>query len=883
MMNCAMPTPEEERTQALKDSLAGTASPSERLRLLIDLSTTLISTAPAEARTYVEQAIRLARETRSYEEMAHVAKLMAEACAENGDLPAALEFAACMKEAGDASGSRRLQASYFYVCGVVHEDRGDYARARECYEQSRTLWRSDGFLQGELAVLNQLGNVCGLQGKVGEALACYQEALSLADELGDRENRGTTGFNVGWALQELGRWEDAVESYYRVLAIEDVPGIAELHANVYNSLGELFLRRDKLAKAVDMFKRVIDARPPAACSPVTLREALVNLGQAFHRQGDFAGASQAYDRALNLAEQADSRREMAIACWRAAELLLSQNALDRAWELNEKALALTREIGARREQSQALRVRGLILAAQASAGEASRSFEEAMGLLQDSEESYELAQTRFHYGCFLLAEGRKEEARTHLKAAARVFRKLSIVAEAGEINRLLFRQEMRADSDVALLQGISGLALLGLEPALLLDQALKLLREALLFDGAAVIFHGRPLIIQGVPDLARAQALSSKTGGVSTPTALSWPVRCAGTELASIYLDRAEPIEFDHSPLIFDTIANLLAAAVRRTAETALKAVEDRPDLAGLRYQGVIGRNPLVLKALGTICRVASAEVSVLIRGESGTGKELVARALHESGRRTGKPFVPVNCAALPENLLEAELFGIEQDAATEVAARKGKFEHAQGGTIFLDEIGDMSPALQARLLRVLQEKVVERVGGKEPVPVDVRVVAATNRDSDALMQRGTFSGEFYDRLNTVELCLPPLRERTEDIPDLVKRLITISNQEFGRNVAGASPEVLDRFRHYSWPGNIRELQQVVERAVILASGDIIVPADLPAAIRPSSDADAERALLLECLGKSDWNVNRAAQLSGYSRARFYRLMRKHGISRSGK
>lgn len=878
-----MPTTEEERAQALKASLAGAASPSERLRLLVELSTTLIATAPAEARTCTEQAIQLARETQSYEEMAHVAKLMAEACTRNGDSAAAFEFAACIKEAGEASGNVRLQASYHYVSGGIHADRGDYARARECYEQSRTLWRSDGFLHGEQAVLNQLGNVCGLQGKVGEALAYYQESLRLADELGDKESRSVTSFNVGWALQELGRWEDAVESYYRVLAIEDVPGIADLHANVYNSLGEIFLRRDKLVKAVDVFRRVIQSQRPAGRSPVMLRETLINLGQAFHRQGDFAGASDAYDRALKLAEQANSAREVAIVCWRAAELCLSENALDSAWKLDERALAVTRKIGARREESQALRVRGLILAAQGAAGDACRAFEEAMALLQDSEESYELAETRFHYGRFLLAQDRKEEARTHLKAAARVFRKLSIVAEAGEINRLLFRQDVRADSDVALLQGMSGLALLGLEPALLLDQALRLLREALLFDGAAVLSGGRPVVIQGAPDLARARAMSPNQRDTSTPTALSWPVQTGGTELASIYLDRAEPIEFDHSPMILDTIANLLAPAVRRTAETALRAVEDRPDLAGLRYHGVIGPNPLMLKVLGAVSRVASADLPVLIRGESGTGKELVARALHESGGRRDKPFVAVNCA-LPGELLETELFGIAD--AAEGAARKGSFERAEGGTIFLDEIGDMGPAVQSRLLRELQDKSVEPVGGKAPIPVDVRVVAATSRDLAALMQRGAFNTELYRRLSVVELCLPPLRERTEDIPDLVKRLITASSQEFGRSVAGASPEVLDRFRRCSWPGNIRELQQVIERAVILASGNIILPADLPSAILSESGPvgpESEKTHLLECLNKSGWDVTRAAELSGCSRTQFYRLMRKHGISRSGK
>ena len=901
MMTSQMAQAEENvrQIESLKQDLARAESPANRLHLLVEIGTALAPVSLNEARVFIDQAIRLARNTKDCEALARSGRLMAEACSEAGETASGLEYATCVREAGEATGSLRLQGSYFYICGEIHEARGDYTQSQRCYETARGLWQEEGFVPGEMSVLNQLGNLSGLMGKANEALAYYQDALRLADELNDRLSQASCGFNVGWALQQLGRWEDAVESFYRVLAIKDVPDIADLHCSVYSCLGVLFLRRDKPIKAVDMFKKVLDM--PRA-SPSNLRDTWTNIGEAYQRMADFAGASEAFDRALQLSEKAGSLHDVAVTRGLMAELALAQGGLDRAWQLNEQALSSTRELGLRREQGLALRVRALILAARGETDAAARAFDLAVALLQDAEDSYELAQVRFSYGRFLLNEGRRDAATGLLKAAARVFRKLSVVAEAEEINRLLFRQEMQGDSDVALLQGISGLVPMGLEPPVFLEQSLKLLREALRFDSAAVLFRGRPILVQGKPNLAQARTFSLRADSTGTPTALSWPVQCGGAQCGRIYLERAAPIESEHSPLILDTIANLLASAIQRTAETAFKAVEGQPDLAALRYRGVVGHNSEMLKTLGTVCRVADTDVPVLIRGESGTGKELIARALHESGPRASGPFVAVNCAALPENLLEAEFFGIEKGAATGVTARRGKFEAAHGGTVFLDEIGDMSPALQAKLLRVLQDRVVERVGGVEPIQVDVRIVAATNQDLEQLMQSGAFRSDLYYRLNTVELHIPALRERADDIPDLVRHLTAVSNQEFGRSITGVSFEVLRQFTRYRWPGNIRELQHTIERAVILARGELIEAADLPAEIssaagtpetpaaggirsrrreaETAAGASTEKAAILECLAKADWNVSKAAGIAGYSRAQFYRLMIKHGVTR---
>jgi two-component system response regulator AtoC len=316
----------------------------------------------------------------------------------------------------------------------------------------------------------------------------------------------------------------------------------------------------------------------------------------------------------------------------------------------------------------------------------------------------------------------------------------------------------------------------------------------------------------------------------------------------------------------------------------------------------MVSRNPRMLENLAIVRRVADTDIPVLVRGESGTGKELVARALHDSSRREAMAFVVINCAAVPETLLEADLFGVRKGTATGVAERKGKFELADGGTMFLDEIGDMSPALQAKLLRVLQDGMVERVGGHTSIKVDVRVVAATNQDLEKRIESGRFRKDLYYRLNAVELTLPPLRELGEDIDDLVKYFVDRFNRELGRKITGAEPEVLDRFRAHPWPGNIRQLEYVVKRAVAVADGTLLRLADLPEEfqqvepqegapragrvrqVRDSIErkvaAEVEKRMVHDCLQRAEWNVAEAARFAGYSRVHLYRLMRKHGIRR---
>ena len=297
--------------------------------------------------------------------------------------------------------------------------------------------------------------------------------------------------------------------------------------------------------------------------------------------------------------------------------------------------------------------------------------------------------------------------------------------------------------------------------------------------------------------------------------------------------------------------------------ERALEAQRLTQEVARLRtglmevkeFSALIGRHPRMQEVYKTIGRIAGSDVTVLLRGESGTGKELVARAIHHYSRRSGRAFVAVSCAAIPATLLESEMFGHERGAFTDAKERRlGKFELAHGGTLYLDEIGDMPVELQTKLLRALQERTIERVGGQESIRVDVRVIAATNRDLEAAMRQGSFREDLYYRLNVVTLNLPPLRDRRRDVPLLVEHFLAKYAEEIGER--GMAPYALDRLVGHDWPGNVRELENVIQRAMVLAQNGVILPEHLPigpvsAAASVAVDATLEEIIerkLLECV-----------------------------------
>lgn len=352
------------------------------------------------------------------------------------------------------------------------------------------------------------------------------------------------------------------------------------------------------------------------------------------------------------------------------------------------------------------------------------------------------------------------------------------------------------------------------------------LRKMKSLDVDAVLLDIRMPGLDGMQVLKLAQE-----AGITVPVVL---ITAYGTTETAIQAMKLGAFDYVLKPFNIEE----LLMTIKKAVEMERLASE----LAALRQElsdqvppeEMIGRSPVMQEVYKSIGKVADSNVTVLILGESGTGKELVARAIHRNSRRHQGPFVKINCAAIPENLLESELFGYEKGAFTGALTRKlGKFELAHRGTIFLDEISEIKPATQAKLLRVLQEKEFERVGGTDTIKVDVRILAATNKNLEEMVREGLFREDLYFRLNVVSIVLPPLRERREDIPLLVDHFLKKYASELQKEIKGFSPEALKLLKEYDWPGNVRELRNVCERAVVMAAGPVILPEDLPFSLQP--------------------------------------------------
>jgi two-component system nitrogen regulation response regulator NtrX len=370
-----------------------------------------------------------------------------------------------------------------------------------------------------------------------------------------------------------------------------------------------------------------------------------------------------------------------------------------------------------------------------------------------------------------------------------------------------------------------------------------------------------------------------------------------GTVETAVRATKLGAYDFIEKPLSLEkTVLAVRNALDRQRLEQENQALRQTLE----RRYTIVGASPAIQALRAQIQSAAPSHGRVLIRGESGTGKELVARAVHRQSLRADKPFVEVNCAAIPDELIESELFGHEKGAFTGATTkRRGKFELADGGTIFLDEVGDMSLKTQAKVLRVLEEQTFERVGGAEALSVDVRVIAASNKNLEEEIQHGNFREDLFYRLNVIPFEVSPLRERPEDIPLLAEHFLRLFSEEYGKRVKRLSPEAMKLLLAHPWPGNVRELRNVIERMVIMAPPEIIDHSDVASSlrVRPGAGAESsaestlewdgtlreardrfEREYILRRLAEGHWNVTRTAERLGIERSNLHRKMKSYGI-----
>ncbi|MGI8991294.1 MAG: sigma-54 interaction domain-containing protein [Bryobacteraceae bacterium] len=436
---------------------------------------------------------------------------------------------------------------------------------------------------------------------------------------------------------------------------------------------------------------------------------------------------------------------------------------------------------------------------------------------------------------------------------------------------------------------------------LLEKQLLELIMESVPAGRGAIVLVNDAAETAATPDWSREVVEQVIAGGISIlengigdggiSSRIAVPLSVSGKVLGAIYLDSSEPdSRFSDGDLeLLTAISGIAAMALENAKYVEWLRGENRRLREEIEVRhDMVGESPAIQQVCRFIERVAVSDATVLVCGESGTGKELVARAIHRTSPRGQAPFMAINCAALTDTLLESEFFGYEKGAFTGALAQKrGKLEAAEGGTVFLDEIGEMAPGLQAKLLRVLQERAFERVGGTRSIPVDVRIIAATNRELPAAIREGKFRLDLYYRLNVVALHMPPLRERRPDIPLLARYFATQVCKNLKRPPAGISPESRACLMNYDWPGNIRELQNAIEHAVVLGAGDLIRPEDLPESVLECEPAsrfaggkyqaavqDTKRQSILKAVEQAQGNVTEAAKLLGVHPNYLHRLIR---------
>ncbi|MGH7264387.1 MAG: sigma-54-dependent transcriptional regulator [Candidatus Rokuibacteriota bacterium] len=403
-----------------------------------------------------------------------------------------------------------------------------------------------------------------------------------------------------------------------------------------------------------------------------------------------------------------------------------------------------------------------------------------------------------------------------------------------------------------------------------------------------------------VPDLVILDIWLPEMDGIETLAELKrqWPelavimISGHGTIETAVKATKLGAYDFIEKPLSLEKTLLVIDRALEYSRlERENRLLRERIE----RAHEIIGTSPAVTELRRQIATSAPTNGRVLVFGENGSGKELVARAIHALSARRERPFVEVNCAAIPDELIESELFGHEKGAFTgAVARRRGKFELADGGTLFLDEIGDMSPGTQAKVLRALEEQTIERIGGHEPIRVDARVIAASNKALGELIVQGRFREDLFYRLNVIPIEVPPLRRRKEDIPLLVDHFFKAFSAEYGKRPKTLSGDAMAHFMAYDWPGNVRELRNMVERLVIMTAADVIGPEEIPPPLRPrelpavpaggpQSLREAreafERAFVLSELRANGWNITRTAKVLGIGRVNLWRKLKAYGIN----
>jgi Nif-specific regulatory protein len=806
--------------------------------------------------------------------------------------------------------------------GVTAKNLGLYAEGVQYYERSIALKSQLGGRGLVASPLINLGNLNYMLGNFTAGLERCNESLEVTRETGDRRAEINARLNIANCLGGLAHWEDSLARADEAVAATEELGVKDLHCDALLVSARARLRLERYADAEAVLSRTAEiARKLKDPEFEAVAESM--LGELAWWRGERAAGDTHFMTAVGKLGRLESKHHLGLAYLDAGRCYGAHGEAASAVTYLERAREIFTSLGAR----------GWIIATGLALGRFGAAHD-PVGAAFALSEALELAEEA---GDLAGQAEARERLRTLRAVAAEVSpgsylskQKLTALYQVGSsLNQILELETLiQKLLDLAVRNAGAERGALKLEvaegrPAIELarssdgetlpqpDRIGRDIREEVIRSGAALLARD-----------PKSDELLRKFDSVKVDGATSFlcvPLKIKERLAGSLYLDNRRPGHlFSDDDLDFlVALGNVAAPAIEnaRLVEELRQAkelldeenVELRREVSQ-RYQfdNFVGSTPAMEEVFAVVGKVARSRANVLIRGESGTGKELVAKTIHYNSDRSGGPFVKLNCAALPESLVESELFGVERGTATGVDKRIGKFEQANHGTLFLDEIGDMPLTTQAKVLRVLQEKEFERVGGRQSIAVDVRVLSATHKDLEEAIKNGEFRADLYYRLNVVPVSVPPLRRRRGDIPALVKLFLDQSAESEGKHISGLTRDAWEVIQNHPWPGNVRELQNVIAQAVVMCDGDKINAAHLPAEIRQGAAGAAEggggaggtamisvpagaqpldrvleaaeEAAIKATLERVGGNKSRAADELGISRVTLYNKLKKYGI-----
>ena len=771
---------------------------------------------------------------------------------------------------GDLVSSDQLKKKALTNLGNTLWKLGDWETALEYYHKNMQLSEAEGDLWNLVTCYNNVGIIEFGRGKFHSAAEFFEKSVRIDQKIGALENEALALENLGEALEMVGKWDEAAKCYMRCVTLEGFDEARSSRSSVYVPLARFTKKRGDIVKALEYAQKALAAAERTRDEDLIAEACYARA--AIEDERDNVEESDAFlQRAIAIFEHYNTKQGLGRAYTAAAGLALRQNNLEAALEFAEKSAKVAKSLADRFTLAKNDWIWGKILFFQGQRDAAMQRLESARLGFEECDTPYELARLLFDLG---VMREEPEEASQTIRNAIRIFERLNATHDLERARGALLRIKPAGrtpDQNVVGLYEVVKIinSSLNLNDVLnrVLDLAIRRLRAErgmiLLLDTITSALRTRVVrnineadggskrspqsIVKEVIQTgqmimsadARADERFIESESVIAENILSIlcvPLIIKERIAGAIYVDhrQARHLFSQKDASFLEAFADQAAIAIENArlyeeleeARTRLSLENEslrREVLVEKHLDSIVGHSEPVAKIQFAVRKASGSNSTVLLRGESGTGKGLIARIIHNMGPRRNGPFIHFNCAALPETLAESELFGHEKGAFTGADRRKlGRFELANSGTIFLDEIGKMSLAMQAKLLRVVEDKEFERVGGTQTIKTDVKIIAATNLDIEKAIDDNSFREDLFYRLNIIPLQLPPLRERKDDIPLLVEHFIRKISKDLGIEPKHLEPGILDLFMRYHWPGNIRELEATLHRAIVMSNGDTI-------------------------------------------------------------